>query len=438
MKSALSSVVYVGLYLLLALLPLHVAMVADPITLDRPWRLEFAVGCGFIAFSLIWLEFALVSRLRTLSDSFGTDTLVQFHRSMGISASVLLLTHVLLLLPASGWQALLPWRGSWLTQSGALAFWALVVLTVSSLWRRRLRVSFDLWNRLHRVAALVAAVAGTLHLWAVAGYSARTSVRLATLLIVALCGGILIWYAVVRPLHLWRRPWRVSANRALGADTRLLTVRPDGHPGYAYHPGQFAWLISGRTPFSRAQHPITIASAPAADGSQSFAIKALGDWSGQVVPQLQPGARLWVEGPYGALTVDRLPAQGFVLIAGGIGITPMLAIVQTLAERRDPRPCLLFYAANDRSRVVFAEELAALQQRMALTLVYVFEHPRPGDGGESGRITPELMRRYLPAELPWFQCLICGPNPMMDSVEQSLRALGVAADRIHSERFDQV
>lgn len=438
MQSAMSSVVYIGLYLLLALLPLHVAMVADPIELARPWRLEFAVGCGFLAFTLLWLEFTLVSRLRSLSDAFGTDALVQFHRSMGIAATVMLLLHVVLLLPDSGWQALNPMGGSWITQSGALAFWALTLLTVSSLWRRGLRVSFDLWNRLHRWAALWAAIAATLHIWAVGAYTRALSVRLAALVIVALCGTILFWYAIVRPLALWRRPWRVRSNRDLGASTRLLTVVPDGHPGFEFEPGQFAWLISGRSPFSRAQHPITIASAPAQDGAQSFAIKALGDWSRDIVPGLQAGARLWLEGPYGALTVDRLPAQGFVLIAGGIGITPMLCILQTLAARGDRRPCVLFYAANDRQRSVFGEELADLVQNMALTLVYVFEQPQAGDDAEHGRITVDLLRRHLPADLRWHQFLICGPNPMMDSVEASLRTLGVADDRIHSERFDQV
>lgn len=438
MQSAMSSVIYVGLYLLLALLPLHVAMVADPIDMARPWRLEFAVGCGFVAFSLLWLEFALVSRLRSLSDAFGTDTLVQFHRSMGIAAFLMLLLHVILLLPDSGWQALSPIGGTWISQSGALAFWALALLTVSSLWRRQLGISFDCWNRLHRWAAVWAATAATLHVWAVGAYTQALSVRLAALVIVTLCGTILLWYAIARPLTLWRRPWRVRSNRDLGASTRLLTVVPDGHPGFAFEPGQFAWLISGRTPFSRAQHPITIASAPATDGAQSFAIKALGDWSGTIVPALEPGARLWVEGPYGALTVDRLPAQGFVLIAGGIGITPMLSILQTLAARGDRRPCVLVYAANDRRRTVFAAELADLVQQMALTVVYVFEQPEAGDDAESGRITVELLRRHLPAELRWYQCLICGPNPMMDSVEASLRALGVDDARIHSERFDQV
>jgi predicted ferric reductase len=240
-------------------------------------------------------------------------------------------------------------------------------------------------------------------------------------------------------LHLWRRPWRVVDNRELGGDVRLLTVKPEGHAGFRFEPGQFSWLITGSTPFSREQHPVTIASAAvAADAPQAYAIKRLGDWSGEVVPGLKPGDRLWVEGPYGALSVDRLPAQGFVLIGGGIGITPMLSIIQTLMYRGDRRPVVLFYAANDYSRTIYRDELAEWQQAMDLKVVYVLEHPEPEDAAERGRLSTEILRRHLPAGVEWCQFLVCGPNPMMDAVEHLLGELGVPPDRIHSERFDQV
>lgn len=431
--------VYAGLYVLVVLLPLHVAMVADPFDLTRPWAVEFAVALGFLTFAMMWMEFVLVSRLRTLSDAFGTDTLVQFHRMFGIGAAVFLLGHVLLLLPVNGLSVLNPLAPKTATASGAIAFWALLVLTCSSLWRRRLRMSFDIWNRLHRWLGVTAAIAATVHVLAVSGYSSARSVVVVTWLLALFAGAVLFWYAIVRPLYLWRRPWRVVENRELGGDVHLLTVRPEGHPGFRFEPGQFSWLITGRTPFSREQHPITIASgAGPADAPQSYAIKRLGNWSGEVVPALEPGDRLWVEGPYGALSVDRLPAQGFVLIGGGIGITPMLSIIQTLLARGDRRPVVLFYAANDLARTICREQLAQWQAAMDLKVVYVLERPAEEDVCERGRLSAEILRRHLPPGAEWFQYLICGPNPMMDAAERLLGELGVPSGRIHSERFDQV
>lgn len=431
--------VYAGFYVLIVLLPLHMAMVADPFDLARPWMVEFAVALGFLSFAMMWMEFALVSRLRTLSDAFGTDTLVQFHRVFGVGAAGFLLGHVILVLSTGGLALLSPLAPKASVASGAIAFWALAILTISSLWRRRLRLSFDLWNRLHRWLGVLAAVAATVHVLAVSGYSSARSVMVVTCLLALFAGGVLFWYVIVRPLHLWRRPWRVVDNRELGGDVRLLTVKPEGHAGFRFEPGQFSWLITGSTPFSREQHPVTIASAAvAADAPQAYAIKRLGDWSGEVVPGLKPGDRLWVEGPYGALSVDRLPAQGFVLIGGGIGITPMLSIIQTLMYRGDRRPVVLFYAANDYSRTIYRDELAEWQQAMDLKVVYVLEHPEPEDAAERGRLSTEILRRHLPAGVEWCQFLVCGPNPMMDAVEHLLGELGVPPDRIHSERFDQV
>lgn len=232
--------VYAGFYVLVVLLPLHIAMVADPFDLPRPWRIEFAVAQGFLSFAMMCMEFVLVSRLRTLSDAFGTDTLVQFHRLFGIAAGVFLLGHALLLLPDSGLSALNPLAPKTAAASDAVAFWALLILTVSSLWRRRLRMSFDWWNRLHRWLGVVAAVAATVHVLAVTGYSSARAVVVITWLLALYAGGILFWYAVVRPLQLWQRPWSVVNNRELGGDVHLLTLAPEGHAGFPFEPGQFS------------------------------------------------------------------------------------------------------------------------------------------------------------------------------------------------------
>ena len=439
MPRSLAAVVYFTLYSVIALLPLHMAMVADPHPQSRGLGLEFAVGLGFVAWTLLLLELVLVSRLRTLSDAFGTDALLQFHRALGLAASVFLLGHVIGTGALGGlWQWFDPFAGSLPARSGAIAFWALAVLVVTSLLRRALRLGYDAWNRIHRIGTLVLLAGSATHILSVSGYTAAPSVRNLVLLLALSFFALLLNYQVLRPLRLWRRPWRVTANPDIGGDTHLLNVRPEGHAGFRFEPGQFAWLITGRSPFTHQQHPITIASSAESAGTQQYAIKKLGDWSRETVPALAPGDRLWVEGPYGALSVDRLPAQGFVLIAGGIGITPMRSILLTLRDRGDRRSCLLFYAANDFSRVVFREEFSALCRQIDLKVVYVLEHPDGGDDCERGRIDRALLERHLPTARRHFQYLVCGPNPMMDSIERLLFDLGIDDERIHSERFNQI
>jgi predicted ferric reductase len=75
----------------------------------------------------------------------------------------------------------------------------------------------------------------------------------------------------------------------------MLRIRPIGHDGFTFEPGQFAWLVTGTTPWSSQQHPLSICSSaePAADRGLELSIKALGDWSSAVVPRLTPGMSVW-------------------------------------------------------------------------------------------------------------------------------------------------
>jgi len=157
-----------------------------------------------------------------------------------------------------------------------------------------------------------------------------------------------------------------------------------------------------------------------------------------VVPALEPGARLWVDGPFGAFTPEQRAAQGYVLIAGGIGISPMRSIITTLRDREDVRPVLLFYAARDASRLAFREEIERLRGQMNLEVVYVFESPGPEWSGERGYVSADVLRRHLPRQYRHFQFFVCGPVPMMDAVEKALRELGVPAGAVQTERFDMV
>jgi ferredoxin-NADP reductase len=145
-----------------------------------------------------------------------------------------------------------------------------------------------------------------------------------------------------------------------------------------------------------------------------------------------------VDGPFEALTITRKAGQGFVLIAGGIGITPFRSILLTMRDRGDRRHVVLFYAAHDETRVVFGQELEALRETVALDIVYVFETPPAGWPGERGLITPDVLRHHLPAQFHRYGYIVCGPPPMMNAVETMLVSLGVPSSSIDTERFHVV
>jgi predicted ferric reductase len=433
--------IWFGLYVVLTLLPLVVGWWERPWEAPRPFLVEASVATGLLALPLMVFQFALVSRLGPASRPFGSDALMQVHAQVGLVALAAVVIHPLLLLghgvPLSAWS---PFGGPWLLQSGAIAFWATLLIVVTSVFRRRLRLGYEAWQVLHLVLAVVLTAAMILHILAARGYAAEPGMRALLIGYAALAFGVLLHYRVLRPLLIWRHPWTLVENRDVGGSTRLLRVRPAGHAGFTFEAGQFAWLITGGSPLWSAQHPISMASTAerASDGTIEFAIKALGDWSGTVVPALEPGARLWVDGAFGAFTPEGHPAQGYVLIAGGIGISPMRSILQTLRDREDVRPVILFYAAHDWTRVSFRDELEALRESLNLTIVYVFEGPDTNWTGERGYITADVLRRHLPRQYRRFMYFMCGPVPMMDALEDALVEVGVPAGAIQSERFAMV
>jgi predicted ferric reductase len=156
---------------------------------------------------------------------------------------------------------------------------------------------------------------------------------------------------------------------------------------------------------------------------------------------MKPGMRVYVDGPYGSFSVDRHEhAKGFVFIAGGIGITPLLSMLRTLADRGDQRKLVLLYANKNRETIAFYDELVELQTKLDLRVVHVLEAPPEGWQGERGFVNAEILNRHLPAERDKnaYETFICGPKPMMDAVETALVKAGVFMGDFHSERFDMV
>jgi predicted ferric reductase len=248
---------------------------------------------------------------------------------------------------------------------------------------------------------------------------------------------LLIYVRVVKPLFMLRRPYRVAEVRRERGDTWTLVMRPDGHAGFRFSPGQVGWLTVWGSPFKITGHPFSFSSsAAAADGCVEMSIRNLGDFT-SAIPNVPVGKRIYLDGPYGAFTIGN-PADMHVLIAGGIGVTPMVSMIRTLADRRDKRPVILLYASKDWESITFREDLETLKARLNLTIVYVLQNPPIAWTGEQGYISAEMFKRHLPPPYETHEYFICGPDVMMDAIENALKELGVPLSKYHSERYSFV
>jgi predicted ferric reductase len=434
---ALRAGFWLGSYLALVLAPLVVLVVAPTPPGGGFWW-ELAIGLGFAGLVMMGIQFLLTARFRRATAPFGIDLIYYFHRYLAYVLTAVVLAHPVILVAVNPALApyLNPLTAPWEVTAGTGSVVLLLVLVGISAWRRRLRIPYDGWRVAQLVLGVGAVGLALAHLAAIGHYSGIPAVRGLWIVIGLSLAAVVLRVRVLRPWRLLRSPFRVAGVRPERGDAWTLTVEPEGHQGFSFQPGQFAWVTLRASPFAMREHPFSIASSPAAGGRLEFTIKELGDFTG-TVGEIRPGERCYVDGPYGAFSIDRYPeARGYVFIAGGIGIAPMLGMVRALADRGDRRPHLLLAAHSRWDRVPLREELVELARRLDLRVVHAIEDPPSEWSGERGYLTRQTLDRHLPADRDDLEYFICGPVPMIRAMESSLHDLGIPMSRIHTELFD--
>jgi predicted ferric reductase len=436
MGRAVTGVVWAVVYLLAAVVPLFFMLVGDPPP-GRGWLVDTSIALGFVGLAMLGLQFANTARANTVDASYGLDVVLQFHRQISFVAMAFVLAHPILLFVDDPERIALlnvldaPWRARF----GVTSIVLLLVIVATSLWRQQLRLRYEVWRVLHGVLALAIVVTALLHIELVGYYVSGPWRRGLWLVWSVVLAALLIKVRIVTPWRMRQRPWTVAAVEALPGNAWHLRLRPEGHAGIDAEPGQFAWITLGRSPFRIREHPFSFSSSVDDDGELRFTIKEAGDFT-STLGELEPGTRAYVDGPYGAFSYERAQGEGFVFLAGGIGISPMLSMLHTLADRGDRRPMWLFYANPSWDDIAIHEELEELSGRLDLEVVHVLEDPPEGWSGGTGFISSELLDEHLPAAARRYQYFVCGPDAMMDAVEQLLLDRDVPHGRIALERFD--
>ncbi|WP_449350147.1 ferredoxin reductase family protein [Streptomyces shaanxiensis] len=383
--------------------------------------------CGYACAVLV----GLMARVPLLEERIGSDRVARWHAMAGRYTACLLLAHIGLIL--AGYAA----------QDGA------------SLWHETLTVVLD-------YPEMLKATAGTVILLAVGVTSARAVrrrtghefwyyVHLLTYAAVFLAFGhqlalgsdlqghsvfwyvlylgvaaLVLWFRVLAPVRLnLRHRLRVESvhQEARGVWSVVVAGRELDRLGA--RSGQFfrwRFLAPGlrwtSTPYSL--------SAPPRPDRMRITVKALGDHS-TAVALLRPGTRVWAEGPYGSLTGDRRTAARSLLIAGGVGITPLRALFETL-----PGEVTLLYRARSVEDLALGGELEALARWRGARVHYLLNGP----DGQRPRVTAELLRAAVPDDLAGRDVYLCGPHGFAREVYEALRAAGVPDRRIHHESFE--
>jgi predicted ferric reductase len=435
---SLRGAVWILVYLLFILAPLF-ALLAGSHPPARDFWTEFSVALGYSGLAMMGLQFGLTARFRYVTEPWGEDVIYHFHRQISLVAVGLVVAHPVILVvvqpellaPSNMLEAPLS------AHLALLSIFSVIALVVTALWRAALNLKYETWHLTHIVLAVVAITAGVVHMVGSSFYLVDPWKQSLWIGLTIFWIGLLLYVRIVKPLFMLRRPYRVSEVRQERGDTTTLVMQPDGHPGFHFSPGQFGWLMVWGSPFKITGHPFSFSSSAAAKGGRvEMSIRNLGDFTKEI-QRVPVGKRVYLDGPYGAFTIGN-PADMHVLIAGGVGVTPMMSMIRTLADRGDKRPVILLYGSKDRESITFCEELEVLKARLDLTVVHVLANPPAGWTGEQGFINAEMFKRHLPPPYSDHEYFICGPGVMMDAIEKALGEMGVPMAKYHSERYSFV
>jgi ferredoxin-NADP reductase/DMSO/TMAO reductase YedYZ heme-binding membrane subunit len=319
------------------------------------------------------------------------------------------------------------------------------------------------WKRLHRLAYVAAGLA-CWHFY----LQVKSDHRLPWVAIDILAG-LMLWRAVtwtVAVVHWARTPTRSAAGfpvmpaaaakarswrgelRVVGMFRETPSVRtfrlapPDGGPvPFAFRAGQFLNLmvdVDGR----RVGRSYTIASPPTRDGYVELTVKREehGHVSRFLHDMLMTGHSVAVSAPAGRFTFDPgkdlAKEPGVVLVAGGVGVTPVMSILRDLTDRCWAGKIDLVFSVRTPADVIFADELRYLAGRHPNLHVHVaITRDAPPDWpGPRGRVTAELLRQLVP-DLAQRRAFVCGPDAMADAARAALVEAGVPAERVTLESF---
>jgi predicted ferric reductase len=385
---------------------------------------------------LALIQLVLMSRSPWLDQVFGMDGLAAAHRWIGFACVWLLLGHGVF--TTTGYAV---GDGSGVVDE----FWTLITtypyvlmalvsgglfaaVAISSMRKARRTLSHETWYGIHLYAYLAIAL-GFLHQLFVGtdfihdpiavGYWVGLYVVTIALVLIFRVGQP-VWLSVrhrLRVSNIVTEAPGVYSIYMSGRDLDQLAVRS----------GQFfVWRFLTRNGWWRA-HPFSISAAP--NGAWlRITIKELGDWT-RALQGISIGTRVFIEGPYGVLTGARRTRPGVLLVAGGIGITPLRALLEALPAKAGD--LTLLYRARDARDIVFRDELEALARARGAKVHYLLG---PRDGALGDPLKANALERLVP-DVRDRDVYLCGPVPMMQGVEDSLRSLGLPRRQIHAERF---
>jgi predicted ferric reductase len=408
---------------------------------DGPGGAATAVGqiTALLGTYAVLVQILLMSRIAWLERAIGLDRLAVWHRWLGFATVWLLTAHVVF--TTWGWaQGSIPSVGffhetGWLVshEPDVLMAWAgfalFIAVAVTSVRAARQAMKRESWYFVHLYAYLAVALTFAHQLAVGSDFNDDRAARVWWISLYVIVFGAIAWWRVITPVRLnAKHQLRVHAVQREAPGVVSIHLSGRGLDQLGAQPGQFfIWRFLTPSGWWK-PHPFSLSAAPRPNRLR-ITVKDLGDDTSRL-QTIRRGTRVLAEGPYGTFTAERRTRRGALLIAGGIGITPLRALLDTFGPDDD---VVLLYRVITDDDAVFAEELRRFANERRIR-VHVIAGAEIGDDNTDLLSVPALQRGV--PDVRNRDCFVCGPPGLIDAVTHRLRKLHVADAQIHYERFE--
>jgi predicted ferric reductase len=391
---------------------------------------------GLLAGYAVVVLLALMARIPALERGLGSDRLARWHAMGGRYTVSLAVAHTLLII----WGYAVAANTNVFHETSTLvlnytdvmmatvAVLLLVAAGITSARVARRKLRYETWHFIHLYTYLAIALAFSHQFATGADFVNNSKTRWLWSALYIVVGLLLLWYRLLTPIiAAFRHQFRVVDVRRESVDVVSVTVT-GRHLGELHaEAGQFfRWRFLTRDLWWAA-NPYSLSAAPRPDRLR-ITVKITGDHSAALV-NLRPGVRVLAEGPYGAFIATRRTQRRVLLLAGGVGVTPLRSLLETLRGR--PGDIDLIYRANTEADLVLRHEIDWIAQRRGISVHYLLGPPMPGS---ADYLSAQQLRRLVP-DIAERDVFLCGPEPMMDAARAGLRRAGVPRRHIHHESF---
>jgi predicted ferric reductase len=380
---------------------------------------------------------ALMARIPPVERGVGADRLARWHAMGGRYVIGLIVAHALLIIwgyavtahtavTSQTWTLLKSYPDVLMASVAGLL---LIMIGIVSARAVRPRMRYETWYYLHFYTYLAVALAFSHQFADGAEFMTNTAARVAWSALYIAVAAAIVWYRFITPVRqAARHKYRVLNVRSEAPGVVSIVVGGHGLSALRAESGQFfRWRFLARGLWWTSA-PYSLSAPPQRDRLR-ITVKAAGDHS-QALRRLKPGTRVIAEGPYGAMTGAARSRSKVLLIAGGVGITPLRALLESLPAA--PGDLTLIYRVSSMRDAVFREELKQLADRRGAKVWFVAGSRteldgNPLTGGELTRRVPGLIDHDV---------YLCGPPGLTAAVTRELLGAGVRRRHIHHESFE--